>query len=324
MASVSGQMKDANINGKPRDLMDVIFNIAPTDTPFLSMAGRVEATQTLHEWQTETLASPAANSNYEGADISTFAEQSSTELSNKTQILIKAVNVSGTAQAVKQAGVDKQYAHQMAQRAKELKKDLEYALLANQLAASETAGSVTRKMAGLPTWCFDNYDLGSGGSAPVYGSAAATAGTARLAAEQQVTDLMTQIYTAGGNPDRIMVSPKLRVILSKILHGSATRMEHVEDKKGYGTIDVYVSDFGQLKIVANRVQAGVTYSKDCAFILDPEYWKVAYLRGFQEEKLARSGDSLKGFMLVEATLQASQPASSGMIADLNDDITDYS
>jgi hypothetical protein len=323
MATVSGQLTAATINGKPRDLMDVIYNSSPTDTPFLTMCGRTDATQTLHEWQTEALATPAANAQLEGADVSTFSEQTTTELTNKTQILLKAINVSATAQAIKQAGVDKQYAHQMALRSKELKKDVEFALLSNQLATSATAGSVTRKLAGLPTWCWDNYDVSSGGSAPVYGSSAAVAGSNRAITEAMVTGLMTQIYEAGGNPDRIMASPKVRVLLSKVLHGNATRMEKVEEKKAYGTIDVYVSDFGTLKLVANRVQSGVTYSKYAVFLLDPEYWRVAYLRGFQEEKLAHTGDSLRGHILVECTLQASQPASSGMIGDISDDDSDY-
>ena len=99
MATVSGQLTDAAVNGKPRDLMDVIYNISPTDTPFLTMCGRTDATQTLHEWQTEALATPAANAQLEGADVSTFSEQTTTELTNKTQILLKAINVSATAQA---------------------------------------------------------------------------------------------------------------------------------------------------------------------------------------------------------------------------------
>lgn len=59
MATVSGQLKDASINGKPRDLMDMIFNVSPTDTPFLTMCGKTKAIQTLHEWQTEDLSAPA-------------------------------------------------------------------------------------------------------------------------------------------------------------------------------------------------------------------------------------------------------------------------
>ena len=93
-------------------------------------------------------------------------------------------------------------------------------------------------------------------------------------------------------------------------------MENVDKQKVTATIDVYVSDFGTVKIVPNRVQALVPYSQNCAFVLDPDYWKVAYLRGFKDEKLSKTGDNVKGHILVECTLEARQPKSSGMIADL--------
>ena len=321
MATVSGQLTDAAVNGKPRDLMDVIYNISPTDTPFLTMCGRTDASQTLHEWQTEALAAPAANAQLEGADVSSFTEITTVELSNKTQILQKAINVSGTAQAIKQAGIDKQYAHQMALRAKELKKDVEFAFLSNQLAAAEVAGVSGRKMAGLPTWLWDNYDGGSGGSAAVYGSSAAVAGTKRAITAALVTGMLTDIYEAGGNPDRIMASPSVRVKLSSVLRGTGdNQIEWADKKKAYSVVDVFVSDFGAVRLIPNRVQAGVTYSQDAAFVIDPEYWKAAYLRGFREERLANTGDSMKGFINCEVTLQASNPASSGVIADLDPDL----
>lgn len=320
MATVSGQLKDASINGKPRDLMNVIYNISPTDTPFLTLCGRTDATQTLHEWQTESLAAPAANAQLEGADVSSFAEIATEELSNKTQILLKAVSVSGTGQAIKQAGVDKQYAHQMALKAKELKKDVEFALLSNQLAAAEGGGN-GRKMQGLPCWLWDNYDVGSGGAAAVYGSSAAVAGTKRAITQALVTGMLTDIYEAGGNPDRIMAAPEVRVKLSSVLRGTGdNQIEWADRKKAYSVVDVFVSDFGAVRLIPNRVQTGVTYSADCAFVIDPEYWKVAYLRGFQEKRLADTGDSIKGMINVECTLQASNPASSGLIADLDPDL----
>ena len=321
MATVSGQLTDAAVNGKPRDLMDVIYNISPTDTPFLTMAGRTDATQTLHEWQTESLAAPAANAQLEGADVSNFAEISTTELTNKTQILMKAINVSKTAQAIKQAGVDKQYAHQMALKSKELKKDVEFALLSNVLAAAEVPGSTGRKMQGLPCWLWDNYSGGSGGASAVYGSSGASAGTKRAITQALVTGMLTDIYEAGGNPDRIMAAPEIRVKLSAVLRGTGdNQIEWADRKKAYSVVDVFVSDFGAVRLIPNRVQAGVTYSQDAAFVIDPEYWKVAYLRGFREERLANTGDSMKGMINVECTLQASNPASSGMIADLDPDL----
>ena len=314
MATVSGQLKDAGINGKPRDLMNMIFNVAPSDTPFLTMCGKSSASQTLHEWQTDTLASPGENSTPEGADTTSFAESNTTELSNKTQILKKAISVSGTAQAVKQAGVGKQYAYQMALRTKELKKDLEYALLQNKLARADN-GTNGRLMTGLPCWMQKNYAGGTSG-AKATSSAACTAGTARLPTEAMLKSLLTDIYNAGGNPDTIMMAPDIRVKMSEVLTGGGTKMEKAETKKATAVIDVYVSDFGSLNLVPNRVQAYETFSKTCAFVLDPQYWKVAYLRGFTEERLAVTGDSMKGHILVECTLEARNDASSGVLADL--------
>ena len=47
----------------------------------------------------------------------------------------------------------------------------------------------------------------------------------------------------------------------------------------------------------------------------PERYRLAG-GGFTEEKLAKTGDSLKGHVLVECTLEARQPKSSGVYADL--------
>ena len=313
MATVSGQVKDANVNGKPRDLSKLIFDVSPTDTPFLTMCGRTTASQTLHEWQTDALTAPGSNAQKEGIDVTSFAGSNTTELSNKTQILMKAVNVSGTAQAVVQNGVTKQYTHQMALRMKEIKKDLEFALLSNQLAASESTSG--RLMTGLPCWLKTNFAGGSSGTAAT-SSTACAAGTTRLPTEAMLKALLTSIYNAGGNPNTIMMAPDIRVKMSEVLTGGSTKMEKAEMKKATAVIDVYVSDFGSLKLVPNRVQAYVTYSKTCAFVLDPEYWKVAYLRPFQEQRLAVTGDSEKGFIVAEATLEARNEASSGMLADL--------
>lgn len=315
MTAVSGQLKEAGIQGKPRDIMDEIFSVAPTDTPFLSMCGRTEASQALHEWQTDDLVLPGENERLEGAETTEFTSTVSTELSNRTQILSKAINVSGTAQAVRQAGVEGQYAYQMALRTKELKRDVEYALLHNKLARAES-GSEPRLMTGLPCWFgAENASFGDGGSAAT-ASSAAVAGTLREPDEAELKELLMRIYNAGGNPDCIMMAPDIRVKMSEVLTGGATRMEKAEEKTVHAVIDVYVSDFGTLKLVPNRVQAYEPYAKNCAFVLDPEYWKVAYLRGFTEEKLAKTGDSLKGHVLVECTLEARQPKSSGMYADL--------
>ena len=55
--------------GNREDLTDVIYNISPTDTPFMSSVGKTKATAVYHEWQTDSLAAAStSNAAVEGAD----------------------------------------------------------------------------------------------------------------------------------------------------------------------------------------------------------------------------------------------------------------
>lgn len=314
MAKVIGQVTAYDVKGTPRDLMHIITEISPTDTPFLTMCKESDATQTLHEWTTDELAAPNDNAHVDGADTTDFVGSSVTEMSNKTQILKKAVQVSGTAQSVAQEGVKDQYRYQLAQRLKEIKKDLERALLSNK---TEAPGNKTtaRVMRGLPAFLNKNVGLGAGGAAPNAASAA-VAGASRALTEEMIREVVRKCYEAGGNVDLIMAAPKVRSQISGLLRGATNRTDNIKDSEVRATVEVYISDYGNIKIVPNRVQATVPYAQNAVFLLDPEYWAVAYLRKFCEEELAKTGDSRKGHIVCEATLEARQPDSSGMIADV--------
>ena len=90
--------------GIREDLADIIYNISPTDTPFMSGVGKNKATNTLHQWQTDTLSAVAANLDVEGATISYPTLSSTTKVGNYTQISSKACLVSATDDAVNTAG----------------------------------------------------------------------------------------------------------------------------------------------------------------------------------------------------------------------------
>jgi len=93
--------------------------------------------------------------------------------------------------------------------------------------------------------------------------------------------------------------------------GNSTRFDAGADATLYTSVDVYASDFGQLQVVPNR------FSRDRdAYVLDMEYWAVAFLRDFSMHELAKTGDSEKRQLLVEATLESRNEAASGLIADL--------
>ncbi len=316
MATITGQINSYNTLGHPRDLMEVITMISPEDTPFLTGCGSGnKATQTLHEWTKDKLLDPADNAQISGADVTAFQGTSVDELSNRTQIMTKAINVSGTDQAVEQVGVSDQYDYQMANRMKEIKKDAERALLANQI---QVAGNATtaRRMRGLPAWLTTNVSLGAGGAVAT-ASAAATAGTLRALTVDMIASVIQGAYTQGGDPTILMGSPAMRRKITSVLKTVNVQDEDPSGKRVTHTVRIYDSDFGELKVVPNRVMANIPYSQNCVFILDYDYWKKSYLRTFKEEKLAKTGDSMKGFIVGELTLEARAEESSGMVADIN-------
>ncbi|MCP3703744.1 MAG: DUF5309 domain-containing protein, partial [Alteromonas sp.] len=52
--------------GNREDLSDMIYDVSPTDTPIMTAIRKGTATNTLTEWQTDALASAAANAHIEG------------------------------------------------------------------------------------------------------------------------------------------------------------------------------------------------------------------------------------------------------------------
>lgn len=297
--------------GIREQLADVIFNISPTETPFMSAIPKGKATNTFFEWQTDSLASAANNAQLEGDDIATPAAVTATaRIGNYAQISYKTGIISGTAQAVNTAGRKNELSYQIAKRGKEIKRDMEYALCQNTtyVAGNSTTARQTR---GLEGWCATNCLTGSGGSAPVISSNTAPgAGTARAFTESLLKSQLQSIWTAGGNPTMLMVGGTQKQNVSTFT-GNATRMDDSKDKKLYASIDVYVSDFGTLNVVPNRFQ-----SSSVAFNLDLNYWQMNTLRPFQTIELAKTGDADKFLLLTEYGLQSSQEAASGQIRDL--------
>lgn len=317
MPVVTGQLQSYEVTGKPRDLSETLNRVFPRDTPFYSLIGTADdATQSLHEWTKETINDPGDNARVEGFDVTDFEENTAVELSNRTQIFSKAISVSRTAQGIRQAGVTKQYAHQMANRMLEIKKDAEYALLGNTI-DTPGSGSDPRRMRGLAAWLSTNTSLGAGG-AVADGTNPAAAGTARPLTHDMIADMMQAAYEQGGNPSTLMSAPAVRRAVTKVLKAVNEQDEDATTKRATDTIKIYDSDFGELSIVANRVQAKVPYAQNCLFGIDEQYWKKSFLvnGNWKEEKLAKTGDSDKGFIVGEFTLESRAEEASFMIADI--------
>lgn len=321
MAYLAGTLVTTDAIGNREDLEDLIYKISPTQTPFMSMiASRGKAKATYHEWQTDTLASAGVNQVVEGNDASFTTAAATTRVGNRTQISTKTILVSGTQEVVDKAGRDSEYAYQAAKRMDELKRDMEFTLTGNY-ASSAGSKTVARRLGSLEAWYTSNTSRGAGGNASggfssgdVAAATDATAAALRTVTEAMLKTAMQQAWTNGGQPDKVMVGPINKQRFSAFA-GIATLYRDTAGKKSnvsiLGAADIYVSDFGEVQIIPNRFSRERT-----CHVLDSGYWEVAYLRPFKDEKLAKTGDGIKGQIIVEYTLVSKNEAASSVIADL--------
>jgi len=299
--------------GIREDLVDMIYDISPVETPFLSSVEHTEATAVIHSWQTHSLAAAANNAAVEGGDAPQTAASATTLLSNNTQISTKDARVSGTGRAVNTAGRADELDFQLLKRGQELKRDMETALLSNKAKVTGN-DTLARELAGIVSWLASNASTGSGGAASsaADGTNTATNGTQRAFAESQVKTVLASIADAGGFPDTLMVGSFNRQKVSEFGGGSTT-MQKAEDSTLHATFDVYASDFGNLKVVYNRFQPARN-----AYILELDKWKVPFLTGrnMVTFDIAKTGDSDAKQVLSEYTLEACNEAASGVVLDL--------
>lgn len=314
MTVPTGTYQSYGAVGIREDLEDIIYDISPTDTPFVSNIAKKKATATNHEWQTDSLASPAANAQVEGDDAATNTATPTVRFGNYTQIFTKVPRVSGTQRAVNTAGRADEMDYQIAKRMRELKRDIEFALCGTQ-AASAGGSATARQLAGIASWLFTNQVKNGAGAttqavtsgAP---STAPTSGTAATFAESMLKSAIKQCWDQGGDPNVVMVGSFNKQIASTF-QGIATQFRD-NQQTGPATIigsaDVYVSDFGQHQIVANRFMPA-----NQVYVLDMEYWSLATLRPLKQEPLAKTGDSDRVQLITELTLVAENPSSSAKV-----------
>ena len=302
--------------GNREDLSDIIYDISPTQTPFISGISRNSATATSHEWQTDSLATAVSNNAViEGEDATTTAAIASVRLGNYTQISDKVPRVTRTQRQIDSAGRGDELDYQIMKSAKELKRDMESTLLANKakVVGSESAA---RECAGVESWIADNLNMGVGGVAPTGdGTDALTPGTNRAFTEAQLQGVLASIWDEGGEPDTIMVGSVIKQAMSGLVNGGAagTAQRTVDGnaKTVTAAIDIYVSDFGSLAVVPNRFQVQTSM-----LVLQMDMWCMSTLAEFQETPLAKTGDSDRVQLLSEYTLEAKNAKSSGIISAL--------
>lgn len=302
--------------GIREDLTDVIHDVSPSDTPFYSSIAKTKATSRYHEWQTDALRTAAANAHIEGDDDVAVARTATTRLGNYTQIFKDVIAVSGTDEGLKKAGRGDEMDYQVVKAGKELKLDVEKALLDNnaRVAGSDT---VARELAGAPAWLYTNTDFqsGNGGADPTGdGTDARTDDGTPTAFSSTKLDAVLQSIWENSNGERNLTCMLNAFQMTKALTFTGNNNQRAtiqaEAGKVAKVIDVYMTPWGTVDFVMSRhIRA-----RD-VLVLDYGMWKCANLRSWQTTQLAKTGDNDKKELLVELTLEACNEKANGGVFD---------
>jgi hypothetical protein len=320
MAIVANTFTRYDAVGLREELSDMIYNISPMDTPLISGMSKQKCSQTLFEWQTDSLAAAATdNQVLEGDDISSWTATAATSrVGNYTQIARKLLILSGTEEVVNKAGRKSELAYQIAKRGKELKRDMEANAWEN-IGGVAGATDTIRKTATLGAWIKTNDDFGGSGASPTYTSgvpsAARTDGTQRAFTTTILENVASLIWVSGGTLKNLFVGSYVKGVVSDMTTVVSRNFDIVNAPKAsaiIGAVDVYVTDFGVLAVRPSRFQRG----RD-AWYIDFDYLALRHLRPFRVEKMAKTGDAHKRMLLVEYGIQVKNEAALGLAADLS-------
>jgi len=302
--------------GRREDLSNIIYRIDPTDTPFFSGVSKEKASGTFHEWQTQALASAStSNAQLEGDDAVPKAITPRVRLGNYCQISTKTVSVSGTAQAVQVAGVPNELANQEMLAGLELRRDVESQVVGSNQARNAGADATARVSASVLSWLKSNTSKGTAGGAAdpsaSDGTQTRTDGTQIAFTEARMKTVLSSIWTSGGKPGVVMTNAFNKQQFSSFT-GRSSPIEQASAKKITAAVSAYESDFGTLKVVANRFMR----TRD-VLIFEMEKWKIAHLNGrsMVSFPLAKNGDSDRREMLTEYTLVSGNEKASGGVFD---------
>lgn len=298
------------------DLENIIWDISPQDTWFMNGIERGKAKSTLHEWLTDALNAPAQNAQIEGDPFSAVARPVPVRLKTYLQIARKDFEVTGTQNAVDNAGMAEMLGYHTAKAGLELKRDVEKILLG---AYQSTAGSSTgiRTTGSSECYTYTNnhikLTLQTTSTTPAPSSGLAlppTAGTSTAISEADFKAMLQQAWSCGGEVDTVGVGPGLYNSISQFT-GLATRFRDVGSKQQaqiIGAADVYVSAFGSHKIRLSRYCQATTVQ---AF--DMSSWKFVVLRPFQTINIAKVGDAERRTILTEFALVCKTPTANAKI-----------
>lgn len=322
MAVITNTFQSTSAVGVREELSDVVSRITPEDTPIYSMIEKVSFKTKHPEWETDELASPAANAQLEGDEYTFGATTPPTRLGNYTQIMRKEGIISGTQEEQDEAGNVQKVKYQKLKKGVELRKDVEFAIVSN---TASVAGA-TRSFGSLPSWLTTNVSRNSGSNGGFNSgtglTVAETTGTQRAFTKILTDTVMQSCYVSGANVRHLFVSPYVKSVFVTFMSDTNVAAFRYAASSGknnsiIANADVYEGPFGKVMIHPNRVMATSAAVARRAFFVDTEFIEFGWLRKIKEDKeVAKTGDANKFVLIGEGALKVKNEKGLGVVADL--------
>lgn len=276
-------------SSRREDLLDVMGDVSPDETPLLTLFATSTARGTLHEWLKYAISRPTSvSADAEGADTSFGDLTAPSRENNVTQIIKSPIQVSRTERKVNVAAVGDPYAFQKADGLRQLKMKMEYAIL-NAVKASGASG-IARQMKGVDGFITTNVTARSSGTS---------------FSEQELNDMVADVWTTV-DPDKIfdmvLCTFKIKQAIAGFA-GNSTRFIDATERRLVKEVLVYDSAGGSHRIFAHK-DVRNTAGSVTVYGLREDLFKVAYLDKPMFEELAKTGDADKGHWVTEFTLES--------------------
>lgn len=285
MAMLSGALQTYNDTVRREDLMDVLVDVSPDQNYIQSFAKVGTASQTLHEWGEDYIARNTTNSaTIEGDEASFSALTQPTRKNNICQIIKQTFAVSETERTVNKLSPKDAFVYQQGKAMKTWKNQFEFALLRGTKASGSSG--VAREMDGIRNTIVTDglYTLRVSGTS---------------LSEVELNDVIVSSWNVTDEYvfDLILTTASKKRDISKFTAGN-TRNISAEDKRLVNSISIYESDFGVHEVRAHKD----VLAADLMGIKKSQI-TIAYLRKPKMVELGLSGDSAKGMIIGEATVE---------------------
>jgi hypothetical protein len=273
------------------DLLSIVGDITPDDTPLMTMLKTSTAKDTVHQWLEDYITPPSSvTAASEGAAATYVALAQPARRTNITEILTQTFRVSGTERAVNPGNGQDALDYQAAKALRTWKMNAEYELI-NAGALSSGVSGTAQGMAGLLNVITTLYTARNSGTS---------------LSETEFQDMHQHSWDQGGTEnsfDLVLVPFGLKRKIDGFTAG-ATKYVDQSDKKLTQPVAIYETSAGVARIMQHRYVPSAAATPGPYFLgLKEDKFRVAYLRKPFKEMLAKDGDRENGQIVGELTLE---------------------